>query len=122
MNFPAVDLGCKTSRTSIQITSDASSSKICETLKKFDSHNLSDDFDTLYVYIITDKQSSYTSKELARVISELTISFDKSIHILDFRDLVRKFEDLSIEKLSASIIILKMRLEKLTSILNFEPT
>ncbi|MDD3847451.1 MAG: SMEK domain-containing protein, partial [Syntrophorhabdaceae bacterium] len=45
MNFPAIDLGCKTSRISIQITSDSSSSKVCETLKKFESHNLGKDFD-----------------------------------------------------------------------------
>ncbi len=32
MNFPAVDLGCNVSRISIQVTSDASSSKINETL------------------------------------------------------------------------------------------
>ena len=55
MNFPAVDLGCKTSRTSIQITSDSSSSKVRETLEKFESHNLSSDFDSLYVYVITEE-------------------------------------------------------------------
>lgn len=30
MNFPAVDLGCTTTRTSIQVTSDASSGKIVD--------------------------------------------------------------------------------------------
>jgi hypothetical protein len=55
MNFPAIDLGCKTSRTSIQITSDSSSSKVLETLKKFESHGLGNDFDSLYVYVITDR-------------------------------------------------------------------
>ncbi|EOE5522631.1 SMEK domain-containing protein, partial [Cronobacter turicensis] len=95
MNFPAVDLGCKTSRTSIQITSDPSSSKVCETLKKFDSHNLHSDFDKLYLYVISEKQSSYTSKGLASVVSQLSIDFDTSYNILDFRDLAKKFEELT---------------------------
>ncbi|WP_145593983.1 SMEK domain-containing protein [Yersinia aleksiciae] len=97
MNFPAVDLGCKTSRISIQITSDPSSSKVCETLKKFESHNLHSDFDKLYVYVISEKQSSYTSKTLALIVSELSIDFDTSCNILDFRDLAKKFEELTIE-------------------------
>ncbi|MBM3063346.1 SMEK domain-containing protein [Citrobacter braakii] len=99
MNFPAVDLGCKTSRTSIQITSDPSSSKVCETLKKFDSHNLHNDFDRLYVYVISEKQNSYTSKSLALLVSKLSIDFDTSYNILDFRDLAKKFEELTIEKI-----------------------
>ncbi|WET16361.1 SMEK domain-containing protein [Yersinia intermedia] len=99
MNFPAVDLGCKTSRISIQITSDPSSSKVCETLKKFESHNLHSDFDKLYVYVISEKQSSYTSKTLALIVSELSIDFDTSCNILDFRDLAKKFEELTIEQI-----------------------
>ena len=52
-NFPAIDLGCTTSKISIQVTSDASSSKISETLEKFEAHKLTEDFDCLYVYVIT---------------------------------------------------------------------
>ena len=83
MNFPAIDLGCKNSRTSIQITSDASSSKVHETLEKFDSHNLSSDFDSLYVYVITEKQKSYTSQKLTEAANSLSIEFDPSSDILD---------------------------------------
>lgn len=99
MNFPAVDLGCKTSRTSIQITSDSSSSKVSETLAKFESHNLSSNFDSLYVYVITERQDSYTSKKLTEAIDKLSIKFDTSKNILDFQDLAKKFGELTNEQL-----------------------
>ncbi len=99
MNFPAVDLGCKTSRTSIQITSDSSSSKVCETLNKFEFHNLDCDFSSLYVYVITERQNSYSSSKLAEAAKKLSIKFDTSINILDYRDLSKKFSELTNEQL-----------------------
>ncbi|MCX5814268.1 MAG: SMEK domain-containing protein [Proteobacteria bacterium] len=99
MNFPAVDLGCKTSRTSIQITSDSSSSKVCETLEKFESHNLGNDFDRLYVYVITERQKSYTSQKLTEAANSLSIEFDPSIDILDVQDLAKKLNELTNEQL-----------------------
>ena len=101
MNFPAVDLGCKTSRTSIQITSDSSSSKVRETLEKFESHNLSSDFDSLYVYVITERQNSYSSQKLTESANSLSIAFDPSINILDFRDLAKRFGELTNEQLES---------------------
>ena len=95
MNFPAVDLGCKTSRTSIQITSDSSSSKVCETLEKFESHNLISDFDSLYVYVITERQNSYSSQKLTEAAKKLSIKFDTSSNILDYRDLAKKLSELT---------------------------
>lgn len=99
MNFPAIDLGCKTSRISIQITSDSSSSKVRETLEKFESHNLSKDFDILYVYVITERQNSYSSLKLKEAANSLSIAFDPSDNIFDFRDLAKKFGQLTNEQL-----------------------
>lgn len=99
MNFPAVDLGCKTSRRSIQITSDSSSNKVRETLEKFESHKLSNDFDSLYVYVITERQNSYNSQKLTEAVNNLSIKFDTSINILDFRDLAKKLAELTSEEL-----------------------
>lgn len=95
MNFPAIDLGCKTSRISIQITSDSSSSKVLETLEKFDSHGLGSDFDRLYVYVITERQNSYTSRKLTEAVSSLSIEFDPSSDILDFHDLAKMLGELT---------------------------
>lgn len=99
MNFPAIDLGCETSRTSIQITSDSSSNKIYETLEKFESHGLSGDYDRLYVYIITERQKSYTSKNLTAAVKKFPIKFDPSSDILDFRDFAKILDDLTTEQL-----------------------
>ena len=99
MNFPAVDLGCETSRTSIQITSDSSSSKVRETLEKFETHGFGNDFDSLYVYVITERQKSYTSQKLTEAATSLSIEFDPSSDILDFRDLAKRFCELTNEQL-----------------------
>lgn len=99
MNFPAVDLGCTTSRTSIQITSDPSSEKILETLNKFETHNLQKDFDKLFVYVITERQRLYTSKKLAEKIDGFPIKFNASNCILDFWGLAKLCESLTNEQL-----------------------
>lgn len=93
-NFPAIDLGCESSRISIQITSDSSSGKVCETLEKFEAHGLGSDFDCLYVYVVTERQRSYTSVKLAETAKRLSIDFDSSSHILDFHDLAKKIGEL----------------------------
>jgi len=99
MNFPAVDLGCAASKTSIQITSDSSSSKVRETLEKFNSHNLSNNFDSLYIYVITERQNSYPSPKLTEAANKLSIKFDTSTNIIDYRDLAKKLTDLTNEQL-----------------------
>ena len=98
-NFPAVDLGCEASRLSIQITSDSSSNKVRETLEKFEAHGLSDDFDSLYVYVITERQNSYNSLKLTEAANKLSIIFEPSKHILDLHDLAKKIGELNNEKL-----------------------
>jgi len=100
-NFPAIDLGCGASRTSIQITSDSSSNKVRETLEKFVAHSLSTEFDRLYVYVITERQQSYTSTKLTDAANKLSIKFDPSENILDFRDLAKKISGLSDEQVEA---------------------
>lgn len=119
MNFPAVDLGCATSRTSIQITSDPSSSKVCETLEKFESHKLSDDFDHLYVYVITERQNSYTSKKLTEAAKKLSINFDTTTDILDFRDLAKKLSRLTSNQLEGINEHLENAFKKLDAHLHF---
>ena len=94
-NFPAVDLGCETSRIAFQVTSDPSSSKFRESLEKFESHDLSAKFDALFIYVLTEKQRSYTSQSLSKAAEALSVPFELSKNILDFRDLAEKFGELS---------------------------
>jgi len=112
MNFPAVDLGCNVSRISIQVTSDASSSKINETLEKFQSHGLDADFDRVLVYVLTERQQSYNSKALAATIEGLPIEFSTSLDILDFRGLAQLIGKLSNEKIQRVCDLLEGEFKK----------
>ncbi|MDQ1886664.1 SMEK domain-containing protein [Aeromonas salmonicida] len=99
MNFPAVDLGCETSKVSIQITSDSSTNKMCETLEKFESHGLGGKFDSLYIYVITEKKKSYSSQKLTMAVRNISINFTPSDDILDFEDLVKVISGLTNDQL-----------------------
>jgi hypothetical protein len=98
-NFPSVDLGCRKSRISFQITTDASSDKIVKTLDKFREHGLEESFDRVYVLTITEKQLSYTAKSLEKAISELPIPFKPSEEIIDVTDILSRIERLETSKL-----------------------
>jgi len=70
-----------------------------ETLEKFESHSLGSDFDRLYVYVITERQKSYTSQKLTEAANSLSIEFDPSSDILDFQDLAKMLGELTNEQL-----------------------
>lgn len=89
-NYPAIDLGCSVSKISFQITSDNSSTKVKETLTKYHEHELNKKFDKVYVFILTNKQKSYTSKPLIEIAKQL--EFDLTQNIIDFRDLLTIIE------------------------------
>ncbi|MEE4210984.1 MAG: SMEK domain-containing protein [Parvularcula sp.] len=100
-NFPAVDLGCSTSRVSFQVTTDGSSSKIEKTLAKFHEHGLEKTFDRLYVFALIERQASYTAKSLAGAIAALTIRFDPATAVLDWNDFLTRIRHLETDKLEA---------------------
>lgn len=104
INFPAVDLGCRTTRISFQVTTDASSSKAEKTLKKFHEHGLDKLFDRVYVLALTEKQSSYKASALSRVVTDLSITFDPAEHIIDVTDLlsqIRRLDTSDLERIAA---------------------
>jgi hypothetical protein len=72
---------------------------VSETLEKFESHGLVSDFDSLYVYVITERQKSYTSQKLTEAANNLSIKFDPSSDIIDFHDLAKKLSELTNEQL-----------------------
>jgi hypothetical protein len=104
MNFPAVDVGCRTTRISFQVTTDASSTKAQKTLTKFHEHDLEKLFDRVFILALTEKQSSYTASALASAIANLTIPFDPAEHIIDVGDLlsrIRPLDTSDLERLDA---------------------
>ncbi|MET3436079.1 SMEK domain-containing protein [Sphingomonas sp. 1185] len=100
-NFPAVDLGCATTRISFQVTTDGSNSKVQKTLEKFHEHGLDRTFDHLYVLALTEKQASYTAKSLKRAIAVLTIPFDPAADVIDWENILTRIRYLENEKLEA---------------------
>ena len=57
--YPSIDLRDYDKRIAIQVTSTSNLDKIKHTLSEFVSNELYKDFDTLYIYIITEKQKKY---------------------------------------------------------------
>lgn len=83
-NFTSIDLGDKEKRTAIQVTSDNTSTKIKETLKKFFEKQYANSFDTLIVVIVGSKKK-YTTK--FTTIDGFDFSPDE--HIWDFTQIYR---------------------------------
>lgn len=92
MNFPSVDLGCRTTKISFQVTTDASSSKVEKTLEGFHKHDLDQLFDEVYVLALTEKQVSYKARALLDAIAKLTVTFDPDVHVIGVEDLLAKIK------------------------------
>lgn len=90
-NFPGVDLGDKNKRIAFQITATKGNDKIKHTLEKFSKYDLHQQFDELYVYILTEKQGFYSDSDYGKLLNNC-IDFDQHKHILDFKDLMRKVQ------------------------------
>jgi hypothetical protein len=99
MNFPAVDLGCSKSRTSLQITSDATSGKALKTIDKFEQHGLGTEFDRLLIYVLTERQKSYSSKKLQLAASGCSVDFNPERDIFDYQNLSQLLSELPDAKL-----------------------
>jgi len=97
-NFPGVDLGDKEARVAIQVTSTPDSEKVKETLRKFIQYKLYQQFDRVIVYVITEKQASYTGRGYAE-ITRPHITFDKQRDIVDWRDLLKTVDSFQLDKL-----------------------
>jgi hypothetical protein len=81
-NFPAIDLADFTNRVAFQVTSTTTLDKIKTTLETFARHNLHEQFDVLYIYIITEKKEHYNDSKLNDVIPT-GFSFVSTDHVID---------------------------------------
>ncbi|WP_439695839.1 SMEK domain-containing protein [Mucilaginibacter sp. AW1-7] len=86
-NFESLDLiDDELSLTGIQVTSTRSLEKIKSTLTQFIKSGLQKRVKRIYIYILTEKQNSY-SQEAVDVILKGRFQFDTASHILDATDL-----------------------------------
>ncbi len=98
-NYPGIDLGDDHNRTSFQVTSTTSLEKVKTTLSTFIERQYFNDFDTLYVLVLLNKQSSYSQAAVDKV-TDKKFEFNTRKHIIDLGDVLRLVSgrDLSIQK------------------------
>jgi energy-coupling factor transporter ATP-binding protein EcfA2 len=87
-NFPGIDLRDRGKKTVIQVTATADLDKIRTTLNTYVENKLYDEFDTLCIFILTQKQSRYSQEKIDEITNGL-FHFDSS-NILDRTDLYRE--------------------------------
>lgn len=99
-NHPAIDLIDKKKGVAFQVTATTTPQKVASTLQKFIDNNLHEQYHTLYIYILTEKRSKYDTKKIKNIIKD-KFNFDVGIHIVDYRDIMRRISFIpSVEVLS----------------------
>ena len=96
-NYPGIDLGDKKARVAFQVTSTPDLQKVKETVQKFIDCKYYEQYDQLIIYILTDKQKSYSQKEIDKIIAG-NFKFDANKDIWDSKNLLQKIVGFQIEK------------------------
>ncbi|MGB7326596.1 MAG: SUMF1/EgtB/PvdO family nonheme iron enzyme [Rubripirellula sp.] len=109
-NFPGVDLGDDSARVAIQVTSTKTLGKVKETLCQFIGNNLDLRYDRLIVFILTEKQRSYSQNSCDALVKR-DFRFSVRSDILDYRDLLRDIQSFSASKKRRVLEILREHLD-----------
>ena len=96
-NMPAIDLGDLEKRICVQVTSENKGRKVKETVTKFTTHNLDNNFDKLIIFMLVPKQGSY-SINVSNCKNHL---FSLEDDIWDFSTYIQKIKTMDNEKISA---------------------
>ncbi len=104
-NYPGIDLADDEARVAIQVTSDKSLKKIKDSITTASQHDLHEDYDRIIIYILTQKQRSYSQRSIEKACDG-NLSFDTSSDILDFTDLATKAANIEPKKLKRVVDIL----------------
>ncbi len=115
-NHPAVDLGDATARIAVQVTAEAGSAKIADTLAGFFDKGLKKTYSRIIILVITEKKN-YTKQ--FRVESGFSFSRDEDIKDID--DLLTDIERLPASKLAELHSLLSSELSSIVAVFA-EPT
>lgn len=96
-NYPGIDLGDAEAKVAIQVTSTINSDKVKDTLAKFVKNELYKKYERLIIYILTEKQDSYSGKGFDEIIQG-KFHFDKDRDIIDYRDVLKVIGSFQIDK------------------------
>ena len=111
-NAAVVDLYDSTNRISVQVTSSRGLPKARDCLRQFQEKKLYNEFDELFIYILTDKQPRYKIEP----VKKKGFEFDSKIHILDKSDLLKKMVGLDIVIQKEIVDFLNLGIQKLDNI------
>lgn len=87
-NYPGIDLADDQARIAFQITATSDLAKVKHTLETFLSHNLHQNYDRLVVYILTQKQNSYSQDSINTSLAG-KFNFDANQDVWDYRDIAK---------------------------------
>lgn len=104
-NYPGIDLGDDKAKVAIQVTSTANIEKIKDTLQKFLDFNLNEKYDRVIIYILTEKQKSYSKSALSAIVKD-KFSFDPKKDILDYTDILGEVSFFDVKKTKSILDIL----------------
>jgi hypothetical protein len=93
-NISGIDIADKSAKVAFQITASADNEKVKHTLRQFIKSDHHKTYKELKIYIITEKQNSYSEKEYPDIL-ESKLDFDQSRDIMDYRDLLKKINALT---------------------------
>lgn len=102
-NYPGIDLegelllGDEVNKVAFQVTATANTNKIKKTLRKFSEYELYKKYDVLIVYILIEKQKSYSGNGYKEIIQG-KFKFDKDKDILDYRDILKEISNFQIHQ------------------------
>jgi hypothetical protein len=94
-NYPGIDLGDEIARVAFQITATPTGQKVKNALQKFVRYELYKQYDRLVVYVLTERQNSYSSYP---EITGGNLVFDAHKDILDYRDVLKEVAAFQIDK------------------------
>ncbi|WP_156815490.1 SMEK domain-containing protein [Pseudanabaena sp. PCC 6802] len=115
-NHPAIDLGDETAKVCVQVTSTSDIEKVKSSLRKFVEYKFYEKYDRLIVYILTEKQKSYSSKAFTNIIQG-KFKFDSKKDIQDSSNLLKVVAHFSIDKVEKVKEILEANIEGKTRLL-----
>ena len=97
-NYPSIDLGDEVARVAFQITSTPDIGKVKDTLQKFVNHELYKKYDRLIIYVLTERQRSYSETAYKSIIQD-KFDFNSDKDILDYRNILKDIANFQISKL-----------------------
>lgn len=97
-NYPGIDLGDSENRIAVQVTSETKLNKVRESLETFVTQRHFEQFDRLIVFMIQEKQKSYSKDATDRIIED-KLDFDPKRDIIDLNDLFKFIKGHQLPKL-----------------------